>query len=160
VKTAQVVLDFVRVLVWPGVVVLALLRFRRSIGAVMERFNKATVKGPAGTEVTLEAYEAVTRDLQDRIDEPVQALTAPGRPRQTDGWNGIDDLEDRRAAASDPDEADEAARRRAVERLLTDAATWGWELARLGIEQSPHVRVTWGPDGRPRLSPGPLSPDR
>jgi hypothetical protein len=50
----------------------------------------------------------------------------------------------------DPQEA-EAERRRAIEALVRDAATWGWLKANLGSPTPPEPQLVWDRDGNARM---------
>jgi hypothetical protein len=149
VETARLVLDYLRTLIWPGVVVVALVLLRHPLERILDRFSKVSFKA-FGVEGSV---EAATRIFQRRAASAARTLTAP--PPGADQATSDLEAEDRRASAprrGARTAADEAARREAVAELLTEAAIWGWQVAQLGQRQPPVVGVRWELDGQPRLS--------
>ncbi len=146
-NVALVVLDYVRTLIWP-VLLLAVLRiFYGPIARILAGANRISIKA-LGVEGLI---EGATQALERSVDATARALGPAPAPRHQTERQG----EDRRAAAPTPQErtaaVDEAGRREAIERLLADAANWGWQVAQLGWERQPEITVTWDPDGRPHL---------
>lgn len=144
-QIAQVVLDYIKTLIWPAMALVVVLVFRRPIRSLIGE-GRTRVKGP-GFEIKT---EAATFALNSQIAASAQRLTRPSaQQRPARG-------EERRAAADTPagevDATEEAARRQAVEQLLKEAAAWGWQMARLGWSQPPVPHVTWQEDGRVQLS--------
>jgi hypothetical protein len=48
----------------------------------------------------------------------------------------------------------EAARREAIERLMTEAAEWGWTLAHMGFKTPPRPQISWSDGGEPTIDFG------
>jgi hypothetical protein len=147
VQTAQLVLDYVKTLTWPVVILIALLLFKGSIARLVGE-GKTRIKGP-GFEVQA---EAATYVLSQGLTASAKTLTKSTRRRRSDSSRSP---EDRRAAAGPPDEADdgtdEAARRDALEHVIRQAATWGWQMAQLGADEPPVPQITWDADGEPHV---------
>lgn len=49
-------------------------------------------------------------------------------------------------------------RREVVEGLMRTSARWGWEMAQMGFRTPPDPQVRWTHDGRPEITPTPLTP--
>jgi hypothetical protein len=137
VAVAEEVLRFVKTLMWPGVLVLALVLFRSSIAQLLDRFEGASAR-QGETEVTV--------DFRRRAD--VLAASVPAQAGRVTG--ALDAQADARSHGGDAPisnrPATSAVRSDEVRALLSSAAELGWLRGRLGDPAPPDP--TAPPGGR------------
>jgi hypothetical protein len=71
---ARLVLNFLEVLVWPGVVAVLLLVFRRELRAAMARLSRATLPGGVSLGFEYETVRLSPQESQARVVEEQKAL--------------------------------------------------------------------------------------
>jgi hypothetical protein len=95
VDVAGLVLEYIKVLVWPGIVIAAILMFRTQLGAFIANIAAAVqrVKKVNAPGTSLELAEFVS-ELSDQVEEAVQTPSTDGTDRtSTDsGEDSLDDL--------------------------------------------------------------------
>lgn len=91
-------------------------------------FSRFKASGPGGFGMEAERYAA-------KVEEAVAEVVASG---------------DAKGPGADTVTA-EADRSNAIERVIAEAAEWGWTLAQRGSPDVPRPRLEWLDDGRPRL---------
>ncbi|WP_214107832.1 hypothetical protein [Acrocarpospora catenulata] len=154
----NLVLDYVRVLIWPIVAMGLAVVFRQPLRGLVGRIRKA---GAAGVEVEFDQAEEVLR----RADE---ALEASQQPAVTSSEDDDKDIIDTEQADTPEEEFDdswpepalttlvntqlaETARRKAINEVLVEGIRLGWEYAKFGEAEPPRFELTWSLSGHPQI---------
>jgi hypothetical protein len=125
VDVAQLVLDYLRALVWPALGVVALLLLREPLRTFIREMQRFRLSA-GGAE--MEASRRV-----EAMEEAAQNLAAP--PSR----NPAIEQEDRR--------------RKEIEDLINQSVRLGWELRTAGARRVPAIGITWRPDdGKPQVT--------
>jgi type II secretory pathway pseudopilin PulG len=90
-ETARLMLDYIKILIWPAVVLIGLLLFRQQLRDIASRVTRASVLGMEieaavrGAQAAVEdAVEANTEDEDVEPDDPVGAWLEPDARRSND----------------------------------------------------------------------------
>lgn len=80
-EIAKLLLDYIKVLIWPGVAIFVLLKFRGNISDLISRTR--TLSTPAGSLEFAEEVRALREavETQDEVLDPGEAATAREEPR-------------------------------------------------------------------------------
>jgi len=115
------ILDYLQVLVWPAVVVAALLLLRDPLRKFIREMEQLKVSvGAAALEASRRA-EAIEKSVEELV-------AAPKDP---------------------PSVEDEGRRRKEIADLVNQSVRFGWELHAAGGVRPPITGITWGDDGKP-----------
>ena len=103
----------------------------------------------AGPGVRVEAVRDAARDLAQTIEKVAETTAPPDIPAQKTepAFDAQKFFENIRARAAEH----EKARRELIEKLMTDAARWGYEMAGLGFRTAPRPVLQWSDDGKPTI---------
>lgn len=119
------VLDYVRTLLWPAVLVFALLLFRSSFADLIGRFTGGEFEGPGGVKARAEFGERAAALQADVADDAARIITSPKGARVDTPASS----DDRRVDPGD------------LTALLRKTAELGWLRGRLGDKLPPEVAV-------------------
>lgn len=180
----RLLLDYLRTLVWPAVVIAVLWWLREPLRSKLADLLKVSV---AGASAEFYREQQVNEELTEGIQEPVQVLDGgeliarmPREPKETQperapsaataveptvrierksGADSAIGVESGQPAEVQEQRRatvdDERARRAAIEKIIRDSAGWGWDMARLGqFKSKPVPVIEWGDDGQPRIVRG------
>ncbi|MBO3752640.1 hypothetical protein J5X84_41870 [Streptosporangiaceae bacterium NEAU-GS5] len=145
----NLVLDYVRVLIWPVIATLVAIAFRQPIRSLVSRIRKA---GAVGVEVEFHQAEEVLR----RADEVIEAGQNSNTPAMDSKSVDTVDINEKEmgliqtSTAEDQLDIAEEARRIAIEEVLAEGVRLGWEYATYGESQPPRLEVTWN-SGNPQI---------
>lgn len=103
----------------------------------------------AGPGVRIEAAREATRELEETVEKVAQTTAPPEIPegKTEPAFDVAKFLEGVRARGAEQ----ELARRELIEKLMTDAARWGYEMAGLGFRTPPRPVIQWSDDGKPTI---------
>lgn len=170
----KLLLEYIKAVIWPLVVVVVLWWLRVPIREKVKDVLKLSV-GAASVEFAEQAEQGVNTALTDDIRAAAQVLVdkAPDHappdqtviPESVPSSSAVGTPEIVSKSARDqgvgsetqgvePDRrvADEAARRKAIEKIIRDSAGWGWDMAQLGTFKSrPAPVIEWSDDGLPLI---------
>jgi hypothetical protein len=165
----RLLLDYLRTLVWPVVVVVVLFWLR---GPIREKLHDLLEFSAAGASAKFARAKAADEALAVDIGAAAKALVLEGDPNQPAPEIHVDDhaegaatqpLETRsvRNGTSDASEVvksgdleDEAYRRVAIEKIIRESAGWGWDMAQIGFKTRPNPIIKWHRDGTPHIISG------
>ncbi|QFY09566.1 hypothetical protein GBF35_25550 [Nonomuraea phyllanthi] len=143
-------LEYLKVLVWPAIAIIAIVLFRNPLQGLIGRISKV---GAAGAEVEFGQAEEALR----QADEAIEAIESAA---EKDISNANSELQaqseveiDARKVWQNMQRAQlaEEARRSAIEQVLREGALLGWEWARTGEQKPPHLDITWTAEDRPQI---------
>jgi Sec-independent protein translocase protein TatA len=94
VDVAELVLEYIKVLVWPGIAIAAILMFRTQLGEFIANIASAVkrVKKVSAPGTSLELAEFVS-ELSEQVEDAVQTSSTDGTDR-TSADSGEDSLDD------------------------------------------------------------------
>jgi hypothetical protein len=141
-------LEYLKVLVWPLIAILAIVLFRTPLQGLIGRVSKV---GAAGAEVEFDQAEKVLK----QADETIEAIeTKAGSDTSASDQQETPEADsDAQKSWQDAFRAHlaEETRRSAIEQVLHEGARLGWEWARSGEQKPPHLAITWTADDRPQI---------
>ncbi|MEU8252385.1 hypothetical protein [Nonomuraea sp. NPDC048916] len=155
----KLVLEYIRVLIWPTLIFLVALVFKGSLGQLIGRITKA---GAAGVELEFDRAEEAIRQAEEVIGQISEgysaAQQATDKPLNASGDGSSHDDEQRaqtlvRSRSYATGVSSEQVTRHAIEAVLAQGARIGWEWARKGEEEPPRLEIFWTLSGYPQVKP-------
>lgn len=156
----DLLLEYLRALVWPAVVATVLWWLREPLRTKLaDLLELSTGVGTA----RFARQEAATRDLEDDIAEASTVLVGEA-PSTGDADESDPELlqvtpppsvapgDDSRSPNDEMNhQMRETVRRTAVERVIKESAGWGYDMAGIGFQSRPVPVIEWDDNGRPRI---------
>lgn len=160
----QLLLDYVRAMVWPFVVIGVLWWLREPLRAKLADLLEVTT---SIASARFASQEAANRDLEGDIAEASDVLLgtidggradssfpdaepelplAPATKATTDAGPEVP-----AGNAEMNERMREGARRLAMERVIRESAGWGYDMATLGFKSRPVPEIIWDDQGRPQI---------
>jgi PcrA/UvrD helicase-like protein len=156
---ARLILDYLKVLAWPVVVITLGFIFRRAITRLIDRIRRGRAAGievelDQTAEVLLEAEKLIELSQDDGIENDASQIQE-NHISESDSNKDVQNFSETGSTQSSRseqmDDRADVLRRLAIDDILMEGARIGFEWAHEGEPEPPDLAVYWGEDGKPSV---------